>query len=216
MNPLMSSQGPEFFTATVEKKKRNFVDLVEKREGEGLPKPVIIDLVGEECPPTLEQASQLCSAEDNGEEMVVDPDDQQFDEEQGSSEPEEEDDEDAPVFNPQVWPPQGEANWGGNTANGHWNAEIAAQNRKYVRQLKRERELRNEQEFEQEVQPRMQLDAPDLDAYFAQWPQLEDFPIIAMCRTFANAKAQKMRIANSLNGGLESDGPKKTSKKTKK
>jgi len=34
---------------------------------------------------------------------------------------------------------------------------------------------------------------PDLQAYFAQWPGMSTFSQIAMCRTFANYKAQEMR-----------------------
>jgi len=34
---------------------------------------------------------------------------------------------------------------------------------------------------------------PDLEKYFAQWPNMSEFSMIAMCRTFANYKAQKMR-----------------------
>jgi len=34
---------------------------------------------------------------------------------------------------------------------------------------------------------------PDLERYFAQWPNMSEFSMIAMCRTFANYKAQKMR-----------------------
>lgn len=34
---------------------------------------------------------------------------------------------------------------------------------------------------------------PDLEKYFGQWPNMSEFSMIAMCRTFANYKAQKMR-----------------------
>jgi len=213
MNGLNESQAGEYFTAQVQHNRtmRNFIDLVSEGEGESPKTPptretakkaLFIDLV-DEAPGTLEAASQMLSADD-GEEMIVeDQMDNQFqddDADEQEEEPEEEDDEDeeAEAFNPQVWPPP-EPQYGTNNASFQYNADTVARNRKYMEQLKRDRALRDEQGDEPEVQPRFKLNVPDLDEYFNQWPQLEDCSIIAMCRTFANAKAQKMRIASALN-----------------
>lgn len=220
MNPLAAStdaqvKSPEYITAKlIRNDTKNLyslfpqkvdIDLVAQEEEEKKKNRVVIDLVEDECAPTQQPASGLCSEDEdeNGEEMIMDEEEGSF----HSDDNEDNDDDDAPVFNPQVWPPLAQA--GGQTANGEFNREIAYQNRNMM--LKRQRELRDEQEFDGLSQPRF-LNLPDLDEYFSQWPNLEDFSIIAMCRTFANAKAQKMRVANSLLGGSKataSSAPKK-------
>lgn len=44
--------------------------------------------------------------------------------------------------------------------------------------------------------------SPDLEKYFAQWPGLTDFTKVALCRTYANMAAQRMRAANPVAHGL--------------
>lgn len=46
---------------------------------------------------------------------------------------------------------------------------------------------------------------PDLHGYFSQFPHVEDFTVIAMCRTYANYLAQKLRARSG-------PGPEKKSK----
>jgi len=96
---------------------------------------------------------------------------------------EEEDDlPQGPGFNPQIWPPlPGKQPRGYEEGYDDYDEEIMETDRKYKSGFKRS--LRCKEHYGE----------PDLTAYFAQWPDMEEFAQIAMCRTFANYLAQKMR-----------------------
>jgi len=100
-----------------------------------------------------------------------------------SDDEEEEDDlPQGPGFNPQIWPPlPGKQPRGYEEGYDDYDEEIMETDRKYKSGFKRS--LRCKEHYGE----------PDLTAYFAQWPDMEEFAQIAMCRTFANYLAQKMR-----------------------
>jgi len=128
----------------------------------------------EEVPSTQHAASQMQYSEEEEEEDGPDQDEEE----------EEDDLPSGPPFNPQIWPPVG-----GKRPRGYVptdeeiDQEIIQHNREYKRGFAKALIC------EEEVGDR----GPDLQAYFAQWPEMSTFSQIAMCRTFANYKAQEMR-----------------------
>jgi len=50
---------------------------------------------------------------------------------------------------------------------------------------------------------------PDLHGYFSQFPGMEDFTIIAMCRTYANYLAQKLKSRGGVGQGTKKSKTKK-------
>lgn len=199
--------------ATAEQDKDVFIARVVKRERSDPPTlPVDIDLVDER-PVDIDLVSDEEEL-DNGREMVVDfGDEDEMDMDDGDHDlhdgiegaefddmEDDEQEEEEEVSSPrcvQVWPPLAQ-----KTPSAPRKTSMSGGS-KLARQNSRPRQLSWTE----------QPANPDLNDYFSQWPAMKDFTKIALCRTYANYLAQKMRTESSLNGGSADGGAKKRTKK---